>query len=186
MLSAGDFTVRATPLDEGLHARLLRPGQEAALVGQVASEDLHAGLPIGLAQVAPRDELEPDQTLASLPVPVDTVLLRKGDRVLVWGSTKDGRTSLVLDGVQVVEVVTEGSTRPPGAVGQDRAPRIVSVNLALRVDEARRLLEARQAGDVSLTRLPASAVQARGVAAPPGTSAQRSEAVPDTATEPRR
>src|SRR5919201_3424528 len=57
VLSAGDFTTRSTPLDDGLYAGLLHPGQEAALIGTAAPEELHAGFPIGAAQVAPRDDI---------------------------------------------------------------------------------------------------------------------------------
>lgn len=173
VLSAGDFTTRATPLDDGLYASLLHPGQEAALIGTVAPEELHAGLPIGAAQVAPRDDVAADQTLASLPVPADTVPLQKGDWILVWGGAKDGRTSLILDGVQVVDVRTDSSTRTAGGVGQDRGPRIVSVDLAVQPAQAQALLEARHTGDVNVTRLPAAAVQARGLGTGPGGATAR-------------
>ncbi|MDQ6670674.1 MAG: SAF domain-containing protein [Chloroflexota bacterium] len=160
ILAADDFTTRSTPLDDALYVALLHPGQTAALVGQVAPEDLHAGLPIGAAQVAPRDDVAPDQTVASLPVPPNTVPLRKGDWIQVWASPKNGgHTSLVLDRVQVLEVRTDSSSRTAGSVGQDRAPQIVSVNLALQPAQAQALLEARHAGDVDVSRLPATAIR---------------------------
>jgi len=167
VLSSSDFTTRSTPLDDGLYASLLHPGQEAPLLGRAAPEDLHAGLPLAAAQLVAPDDVAVDQTLASLPVPPETVPLRKGDWIMVWGSAKDGRTGLILDGVQVVEVIADSSTRTAGGVGQDRPSHIVSVNLALQPTQAQALLEARHAGDVSVTRLPAAAIAARKVATPP-------------------
>ena len=162
ILAADDFTTRSTPLDDALYVALLHPGQTAALVGQVAPEDLHAGLPIGASQVAPRDDVAPDQTVASLPVPPNTVPLRRGDWIQVWASPKNGgHTMLVLDRVQVLEVRSDSSSRTVGGVGQDRGPQIVAVDLALQPAQAQALLEARHAGDVDVTRLPAAAIQPR-------------------------
>jgi Flp pilus assembly protein CpaB len=166
ILSANDFTTRSTPLDDGLYSALLHPGQTAALVGQAAPEDLHAGLPIGASQVAPREDVAPDQIVASLPVSPNTVPLRKGDWIQVWASPKNsGHTSLVLAHVQVLEVRTDGSSRTAGGVGQDRAPQIVAVDLALQPAQAQALLEARHTGDVDVTRLPATAIQAGALGA---------------------
>jgi len=160
ILAADDFTTRSTPMDDDLYRALLHPGQIAALAGQIAPEDLHAGVPIGAAQVAPRDEVAPDQPVASLPVPPNTVPLRTGDWIQVWASPKNGgHTSLVLDRVQVLKVQADSSARTAGGVGQDRAPQIVAVDLALQPAQAQALLEARHAGDVDVTRLPASAGQ---------------------------
>ena len=160
ILGADDFTTRSTPLDDALYVALLHPGQTAALVGQVAPEDLHTGLPIGASQVAPRDDVAPDQTVASLPVPPNTVPVRKGDWIQVWASPKNsGHTVLILDRAQVLEVRTDSSSRAVGGVGQDRAPQIVAVDLALQPAQAQALLEARHAGDVDVTRLPAAAIQ---------------------------
>jgi len=176
ILAADDFTTRSTPMDDRLYAALLQPGRQADLVGRVAPEELHAGLPIGAAQLAPREDVAPDQTVASLPVPPNTVPLQKGDWIQIWSSPKNSdHTVLVLDRVQVLEVRTAGSARTAGGAGPDRAPQIVAVDLALQSEQAQLLLEARHAGDVDVTRLPATAVQVPSPDSPSPAGAARSQ-----------
>ena len=162
ILRPEDFAPRSTPLDDQLYAVLLHPGQEAELVGRAAPEELHAGLPIGAAQVAAREELGPDQALVGLAIPPDTVPLQKGDWVQVWATPRaGGHSTAILDRAQVLQVRTDAVSRVAGGVGADRGPQVVGISLAVRPAEARALLEARRDGELAITRLPASGAAAQ-------------------------
>lgn len=158
VLGRDDLGTRSTVAEDAWVAALV-PGHELdSLVGRVAPEPLHAGLPVARVQVAPRELLAPDQQAVALPVEPTTAALgsiRVGDWVQVWATpkTQGTHTVSVLDRAHVIDLAYGDGSRPGlGAASAGRG--IAALLLALRPDEARALIEAARTSEIDVTRLP--------------------------------
>jgi Flp pilus assembly protein CpaB len=158
VLERQDLTTRSVVLDDTWQAALV-PAQELdGLVGHVAPEPLHAGLPIARAQVAPHELIAPDQEAIELPVEPTAVAngsIQVGDWVQVWSTPKaaGARTVSVLARARVIDVDYERGGR--AAVGTAKgAGSISGLVLALGSDEARAVTEAYRTASIDVARLP--------------------------------
>jgi Flp pilus assembly protein CpaB len=164
VLGRGDLGTRATVAEDTWVSALV-PGQDLdSLVGRVAPEPLHAGLPVARAQVAPREQLAPDQQAVALPVgPTNAALgsIQVGDWVQVWATPRaqGARTVSVLDRVRVIDLAFGDSART-SVGGSSTARGVTALLLALRPDEARALIEMARTSAIDVARLPSSATAA--------------------------
>jgi Flp pilus assembly protein CpaB len=141
-----------------------------SLVGRQLAEPMHAQQVLARAQLADQFGLAPDQVAITIPAKPDTAVdgrLRPGDAVQILVTVADksrneAHTREVLDRAQVYEVgrdVSLTSSSSPGgtnAADSARGP-IASVTLAVTMQQARQLAEARRSGDLDILLLPPSA-----------------------------
>ncbi len=164
VLGRQDLGTRATVAEDAWVAALV-PGRELdSLVGRVAPEPLHAGLPVARAQVVPRELLAPGQQAVALPVETTTAALgsiQVGDWVQVWATPKaqGAHTVSVLDRAQVIDLAYgDGSRTSIGGASANRG--VTALLLALRPDEARALIEMARTSSIDVARLPNSVTAA--------------------------
>jgi Flp pilus assembly protein CpaB len=161
VLRREDFNEVSQPVDDNLYAQLLHPDALGGVVGQKAPEQLHAGLLVGAAQVAPRAELGSDEQALSIPVQPENAAIgtiRPGDWVQIWatGKTPGSHARSVVDRVRVLDVDYVAAPRAP-IVGQDRAQQLSAILLAVNAGQAQALVEAQATEEIDVGRLPAAA-----------------------------
>jgi len=161
VLSRADLDTRSVFVDDTWLASLVPDQDLGSLVGRVAPEPLHAGLPVERVQVAPRELLRDGEEAIELPVEPTAVAngeVHIGDWVQVWATAKasGAHTQSVLDRARVIDIDYErGGRATIGSSGATASP--TGLVLALRPEQARALTEAYRTGAVDVARLPAGA-----------------------------
>jgi Flp pilus assembly protein CpaB len=162
VLSRDDLDTRSVVVDDTWLASLVPAGELGSLVGRVAPEPLHAGMPVERAQVAPRELLGAGEEAIELPVEATAVAngeVHVGDWVQVWATAKasGAHTQSVLDRARVIDIDFERGGRTNVGSSSVAAGSPAGLVLALRPEQARAVAEAYRTGSVDVARLPARA-----------------------------
>jgi Flp pilus assembly protein CpaB len=167
-LSAADLGIAYIRADDAVYHAALPGDMLDSLVGRELGEPVHAQQVLARAQLADQSGLAPDQVAITIPAKPDSAVdgrLRPGDTVKVlvtvsYKSRNEAHTREVLEGAQVFEVgrdVSLTSSTAGGSSGADDGRgTIASVTLAVSIDQARQLAEARRTGDLDILLLPPS------------------------------
>jgi Flp pilus assembly protein CpaB len=164
-LRASDLTIAYVRMDDALYRAALPADMLETLIGRPLGEPVHAQQVLARAQVTSRVGLAADQVAMTIPARPDSAVdgrLRPGDTVQVLVTVIDktrneAHTRQILDRAQVFEVGRDQSFGSSSAtVEPDRSTRgsISSVTLAITVDQARQLAEARRTGELDVLLLP--------------------------------
>ncbi len=169
-LSAADLGIAYIRADDAVYRAALSGDMLDSLVGRQLGEPVHAQQVLARAQLADQFGLAPNQVAITIPAKPDTAVdgrLRAGDAVQILVTVADksrneAHSREVLDRAQVYEVgrdVSLTSSTPTGASETAASARgtIASVTLAVTVEQARQLAEARRTGDLDILLLPPSA-----------------------------
>jgi hypothetical protein len=147
-------------VDDTWLVSLVPAGELGSLVGRVAPEPLHAGMPVERAQVAPRELLGADEEAIELPVEPTAVAngeIHVGEWVQVWATAKasGAHTQSVLDRARVIDIDYERGGRTNVGSSSVATGSPTGLVLALRPEQARAVAEAYRTGSVDVARLPA-------------------------------
>jgi Flp pilus assembly protein CpaB len=169
-LTAADLGIAYIRADDAVYQAALPSDVLDSLVGRQLGEPVHAQQVLARAQLADQFGLAPDQVAITIPAKPDTAVdgrLRPGDAVQILVTVADksrneAHTRGVLDRAQVYEVGRDVSLASSATTGQTSAAdsargTIASVTLAVSVEQARQLAEARRTGDLDILLLPPSA-----------------------------
>ncbi|MBV9322316.1 MAG: Flp pilus assembly protein CpaB [Chloroflexi bacterium] len=165
-LAAGDLGIAYIRADDAVYQAALPSEMLQTLVGRQLGEPIHAEQVLARAQLSDEVGLAADQVAITIPAHPDTAVdgrLRPGDsvQVLVTVTDKDrneAHARAVVDRAQVFEVgrdVSLASSAPSATDFTDaKVGSIASVTLAVTVDQAQQLAEARRTGDLDIVLLP--------------------------------
>jgi len=162
VLSRDDLDTRSVVIDDTWLASLVPAGELGGLVGRVAPEPLHAGMPVERAQVAQRELLAAGEEAIELPVEPTAVAngeVHVGDWVQVWATVKvsGAHTQSVLDRARVIDIDYERGVRTNIGGSSVAKGTPTGLVLALRPEQARAVTEAYRTGSIDVARLPAGA-----------------------------
>ena len=162
VLSRDDLDTRSVVVDDRWLASLVPATELGSVVGRVAPEPLHAGMPVERAQVAPRELLGAGEEAIELPVEPTAVANREihvGDWVQVWATAKasGAHTQSVLDRARVIDIDYERGGRTNVGSSSVAKGSPTGLVLALRPEPARAVTEAYRTGSVDVARLPLGA-----------------------------
>jgi Flp pilus assembly protein CpaB len=165
-LTAADLGVAYIRADDAVYRAALPSDMLASLVGRQLGEPIHAEQVLARAQLADQFGLAPDQVAITIPARPESAVdgrLRPGDSVQVLVTVTDktrneARAHAVVDRAQVFEVGHDASLTSSAATSADSADAargsIASVTLAVSLDQARQLAEARRMGELDVLLLP--------------------------------
>jgi Flp pilus assembly protein CpaB len=172
-LERRDLAVALVRVDDSLYRAAVPAAALPALVGQTLAEPAHAHQLLVPAQVAGPDALAPDQVAYTLPVRPEGALgsqVQPGAFVAVLATTKAASgaalATVALPRARVLQVhrparaslLGVAGSAPSGAATQPAdPPAAVALTLAVSMDEAARLAQARAGGDVDVVVLPPQA-----------------------------
>jgi Flp pilus assembly protein CpaB len=168
-LTAGDLGVAYIRADDAVYRAALPSDMLETLVGRQLGEPVHVEQVLARAQLADQFGLAPDQVAITIPARPDSAVdgrLQAGDSVQVLVTVTDkarneARAHAVVDRAQVFEVghdvsLTSSAAGPSDSPTATRGS-IASVTLAVTVDQARELAEARRTGEFDVLLLPPAA-----------------------------
>jgi Flp pilus assembly protein CpaB len=168
-LTPADLGIAYIRADDAVYQAALPGDMLESLVGRQLGEPVHAQQVLARAQLADQFGLAPDQVAITIPARPDSAVdgrLRPGDGVQILVTVADksrneAHTREVLDRAQVYEVgrdVPLTSSTLAGATNASDSARgtISSVTLAVNVEQARQLAEARRTGELDILLLPSS------------------------------
>jgi Flp pilus assembly protein CpaB len=165
-LSASDLTVTQLHADDAVYEAAIPADELEALVGRQLTEPIHPQQILARAQVAATSQLAPDQLAYTIPARPDAAVggrLHVGDAVRVLATTVDktddtANSRVVVDRAVVFDVGRDTTGTFDGPVGgaSDAPDRgtITSVTLAVSLDQAQQLAEARRTGELDIALLP--------------------------------
>jgi len=165
-LTAADLGVAYIRADDAVYRAALPSDVLESLVGRQLGEPIHAEQVLARAQLADQFGLAPDQVAITIPARPDSAVdgrLRPGDSVQILVTVTDktrneAQAHAVIDRAQVFEVGHDVSLTSSSAVTSDSADAsrgsIASVTLAVNLDQARQLAEARRVGELDILLLP--------------------------------
>jgi Flp pilus assembly protein CpaB len=166
-LTAADLGIAYIRADDAVYRAALPSDMLDSLIGRQLGEPMHAQQVLARAQLADQFGLAPDQVAITIPAKPDSAVdgrLRAGDAVQILVTVTDkarneAHTREVLDRAQVYEVGRDvsltSSTSTSTSDGVDSARgTIASVTLAVGIEQARQLAEARRTGDLDILLLP--------------------------------
>jgi Flp pilus assembly protein CpaB len=165
-LTAADLGVAYIRADDAVYRAALPSDMLESLVGRQLGEPIHAEQVLARAQLADQFGLAPDQVAITIPARPESAVdgrLRPGDSVQVLVTVTDktrneARAHAVVDRAQVFEVGHDASLTSSAATSADSADAargsIASVTLAVSLDQARQLAEARRMGELDVLLLP--------------------------------
>lgn len=162
ILSPADLTVAHVRVADTMYQAAIPEAEMSSLLGRQLAEPVHAQQLIVRAQVAPRAPLAKGQIALTIPVTPDTAVggrLKPGDQVQVLASLNKGkpeaRTVVVLPRATVYDVGYDQRLAPLGTDSAASPPAAAkNLTLAVTLEEARQLADARWNGDLDVGLLP--------------------------------
>jgi Flp pilus assembly protein CpaB len=165
-LTAADLGVAYIRADDAVYRAALPSDMLESLVGRQLGEPIHSEQVLARAQLADQFGLAPDQVAITIPARPDSAVdgrLRPGDSVQILVTVTDktrneAQAHAVVDRAQVFEVGHDVSLTSSSTATSDSADAahgsIASVTLAVTVDQARQIAEARRTGELDVLLLP--------------------------------